>query len=133
MKKKPQTDIVDLFQRFQKEVLDRKPSFTQMFDEVRMMKFKVRPVTGDIGALDFQNNTFVETLWSLGKLDEFFHNSIKDLSKDEKQVFFRLFDDIYQDYQSQLNDINIRADKFNQDNDFTFEVEIFREKFGSGN
>lgn len=131
MKKTPQKDIVILFQQFQKDVLDKKPHYNQMFDEVRMMKFKVRPVTGDIGALDFKNSKFVETLWSLGKLDEFFQKEIKKLSNEEKQVFYRLFDDVYQDYQSQLNDINIKADKFDKTSDLAFEVEIFREKIGS--
>ncbi len=102
-----------------------------MFDEIRMMRFKVRPVTGDISSLDFDNSTFIETLWSLGKLDEFFHTTVDDLNKDEKQVFFRLFDDLYQDYQDRLNEINIRADKFSQD--FAFEVEIYRDKGNNGN
>lgn len=131
MKKKGNKDIVTMFHSFQKDVLNKKPSNAQMFDDIRMMKFKVRPVTGDIAALDFQNSMFVETLWSLGKLDEFFHDTVDFLSKDEKQVFFRLFDDLYQDYQDKLNEINIRADKFSSD--FAFEVEIFREKISNGN
>jgi len=131
MKKKQKNDIVSIFQNFQMEVLNRKPTHNQMFDEIRMMRFKVRPVTGDISALDFDNTTFIETLWSLGKLDEFFHSTVDDLDKAEKQVFFRLFDDLYQDYHERLNDINIRADKFSQD--FAFEVEIYREKGNNGN
>lgn len=99
-----------------------------MVDDVRMMRFKIRPVTGDIGALNFDNTQFIETLWSLGKLDEFFHEHISSLSKDEKQIFFRLFDGLYQEYQNKLSKINIKSEEFEIDRDANFEVEIFREK-----
>ena len=51
MKRKITTDVVDMFQKFQHDVLEKKPAFDQMFSDVQMMQFKVRPVTGDIAGL----------------------------------------------------------------------------------
>lgn len=97
-----------------------------------MMRFKVRPVAGDVSSLNFKNEQFIEALWSLGKLDEFFHSVIKDLRKDDRQIFFKLFDGLYQEYQSRLNRVGIREGASLGDNK-TFEVEIFRERTRRGN
>lgn len=131
MKNKKQ-DVVQLFQSFQKNILHNKPSHHQMVAEVRMMRFKVRPVAGDVSSLNFKNEQFIEALWSLGKLDEFFHSVIKDLRKDDRQIFFKLFDGLYQEYQSRLNRVGIREGASLGDNK-TFEVEIFRERTRRGN
>ena len=129
MKRKITTDVVDMFQKFQHDVLEKKPAFDQMFSDVQMMQFKVRPVTGDIAGLNFDNNSFIETLWSLGKLDEFFHTHVTGLSKSEKKVFYQLFDGLYDQYQSQLNKVNLKTDlPDTATTDGAFEVEILREK-----
>lgn len=129
MKRKITIDVVDMFQKFQNDVLGNKPDFDQMFSDVQMMQFKVRPVTGDIAGLNFDNYIFIETLWSLGKLDEFFHQHVSDLNKSEKKVFYQLFDGLYQQYQSQLNKVNLKTDlPDTATTEGAFEVEIFREK-----
>jgi hypothetical protein len=131
MKKKADADVVGLFHSFQRDVLDNKPSFSQMYDDVRMMQFKVRPVNGDVSELNFDNDSFIEALWSLGKLDQFFHAHVTILSKEEKKVFYKLFDSLYQQYQGVLNGVNLRPDQFDRPEtrpETGFEVEIFREK-----
>ena len=129
MKRKITIDVVDMFQKFQNDVLEKKPDFEQMFSDVQMMQFKVRPVTGDIAGLNFDNYIFIETLWSLGKLDEFFHQHVTGLNKTEKKVFYQLFDGLYQQYQSQLNKVNLKTDlPDTAKTEGAFEVEIFREK-----
>ena len=49
-----------------------------MFEEVRMMKFKIKPIQGDVSAFNLKNERFIESLWSLGKLDEFFHKEFPE-------------------------------------------------------
>ncbi|MFW5703683.1 MAG: hypothetical protein ACOCXQ_02515 [Patescibacteria group bacterium] len=127
-------DVVQMFTDFQNQVLEKKPSFPDMCSDVRMMRFRVRPVHGDISELNFQNYAFIEALWSLGKLDQFFIETVDSLNKKERSVFFSLFDRLYQQYQSKLNHINLKSDRYDEEKTTNgFEVEIFRERFSKSN
>lgn len=129
MKNKTDHDVVQMIHDFQKNVLDQQPSYEEMASEVRMMRFRVRPVEGDILKLNFENTDFVGILWSLGKLDEFFQYVVPSLSQKEKEVFYQLFDRLYQNYQNQLSHINLRSPSTDEERaSHRYELEIFREK-----
>ena len=119
-------DVIEIFTDFQK-LLNNKPSMMQMYDEIRMMKFKIRPMQGDILNVNLQNPDFIETLWSLGKLDEIFQKEYRRLSSKNKQVFFRIFDNLYQRLQSGLNKIRLQPEKMSNFSSVV-EMEIFKEQ-----
>ena len=125
MTNRDQKDVVDIFSQF-KKTLEAKPSVVEMYEEVRMMKFKIKPLAGDISLLQFDNANLIETLWSLGKLDEMFQKEFKQLAKNEKEVFFRLFDELYLKFQDQLNKVKINPLKKPNFPQFV-EMEIFKE------
>lgn len=127
MKKKNNSDVLEMMSTFKTKVLEHKPSSKQMYDEVRMMRFKIRPVQGDISMLNLQNTHFIEVLWSLGKLDEFFQKNIDSLPADQRTMFFRLFDEVYKKFQQELNKISLKQESA-VDNPNVFEMEIFKEK-----
>ena len=110
MKKKINKDILSLFGNIQK-IISAKPTINQMFEEVQMMKFKIRPIRGDLMSFNLKNEQFIESLWSLGKLDEFFHKEFPVLSKKEKEVFIKIFESLYFKYQQQLNQANLQQKK----------------------
>ena len=92
MKKKDSTlDMLSLFRSFKADVLDKKQSHDQMIREVYMMKFKIRPLQGDISKLNFSNATLVETIWQLGKMDDFIEKHQNSLDKKQEHAFFSLF------------------------------------------
>ncbi|KKQ24470.1 MAG: hypothetical protein US40_C0003G0008 [Candidatus Roizmanbacteria bacterium GW2011_GWC2_37_13] len=124
MKKRTDKDILDLISDFKKS-LDKKPPFTEMYEEVQMMKFKVRPIQGDLSAVNLNNEQFVKTLWSLGKLDEFFQKEFYRLTAKNKDLFMKVFDDIYAKYQQDLNRINLHWERIPRQS--LLEVEIFKE------
>ncbi len=126
MKTKSEIDILKLFNTFQKS-LQQKPSYKQMMDEVRMMKFKIRPMQGDVLSFDLQDAGLIEVLWSLGKLDELFQDKYQKLSQKDKGVFFRIFDSMYQRLQSELGKINLRKDRTSNLSPM-IEMEIFKEQ-----
>ena len=112
---------------FQNTILNNKPNEKDMYDEVRMMRFKVKPVHGDLSVLNINNHHFMEILWSLGKMDEFFQANADSLSQDEKSTFMRVFDGMYKNFQTELNSISIKSE--NADTEQTaLEMEIFKEK-----
>ena len=62
----------------------------------------------------------------LGKLDEVFQREYRKLPGDQKEIFFRLFDNLYQQFQDQLNKVNINPEvKSNLPQ--ILEMEIFKD------
>ncbi|MFA6081229.1 MAG: hypothetical protein WC741_02370 [Patescibacteria group bacterium] len=127
MKKKINKDILSLFGNIQK-IISAKPTINQMFEEVQMMKFKIRPIRGDLMSFNLKNEQFIESLWSLGKLDEFFHKEFPVLSKKEKEVFIKIFDSLYFKYQQQLNQANLQQKKISLTKTGLLELEIYKEQ-----
>ncbi len=125
MRRKNSKDVVDIFTNL-KKVLNAKPSMGEMFEDVRMMRFKIKPISGDISLLHLKNYHLIETLWSLGKLDEMFQREYKTLTKDQKDVFFKIFDNLYQQFQDQLNRISVSPEK-KSNISHSLEMEIFKD------
>ena len=125
--KKTSKDIISLFGDIQK-VISSKPTTNQMFEEVRMMKFKIKPIQGDLMSFNLKNEQFIESLWSLGKLDEFFFKEVPSLSKKEKEVFMRIFDSLYFKYQQQFNQANLQQRKVTLTKTGLLELEIYKER-----
>ena len=127
MGKKTSKDILTLFGNIQK-VITSKPTTNQMFKEVQMMKFKIKPIQGDLMSFNLKNEQFIESLWSLGKLDEFFYKEFPILSGKEKVVFMKFFDSLYFKYQQQLNQTNLQQRRLTLKKTGLLELEIYKER-----
>lgn len=125
MKRKSTKDILSVIHNFQ-TFIKNKPEPAKMFSEIRMMKFKVRPIQGDLSTIDLRNEHFIEALWSLGKLDEFFQSEYPKLSSKDKDIFMKIFDDLYHKFQQELNRISIYKGPANK-KDKVLELEIYKE------
>lgn len=127
MKATKKIDVYEAIKSFQQNTLGNKPSVEQMVYEVRLMNFKIRPVTGNISTINFRNSDLIDALWSLGKLDEFYRQQVNKISNKEQEAFMRLVNEIRWNYQEQLNKVRlIHADPA-QDEIPSFEAEIFKE------
>jgi len=127
MKKHNQIDALQLLEQFQKTVLENKPSMGEMISEIHMMKFKIKPMQGDFSQVNFRNDRFIEVLWSLGKLDEFFQTQYPQIRKEEKSTFFTYFDLLQKKLQEDLNHLNLKT-SFNEGKQTILEMEIFKER-----
>ncbi|NTU47162.1 hypothetical protein HGA88_06055 [Candidatus Roizmanbacteria bacterium] len=125
---KKKIDGIERITQFQKTVLAKKPPLKKMKEDVRMMRFKIRPLKGDVSLLDIANNEFIEALWSLGKMDEFFYRELKNLSEKEQGIVLPLFNGMYQKFQEDLDTLNLKYEKLS-DLPNGFEVEIYKERF----
>ncbi|MFH1826922.1 MAG: hypothetical protein ABH812_00610 [bacterium] len=126
IKKKPDLleDIVD----FQKSLIKNKPSHKIMYEQVRMMRYKIRPLQGDISALDFTNTKFIEILWNLGKLDEFFNKKKNILNRKQREILYGFLENVYAKLQHQLNHLDLKFEEAEKDNSSSIiEMEILRE------
>lgn len=127
-KKETPLDILKLFKIFKTDVLDKKRSHEQMVKDVYMMKFKIRPLQGDISKLNFSDATFVETIWQLGKMDDFIEKHIHLINKKQEEAFFHYFEGMYKQLQNTLNSLNFgvqRGDLFAKRD--LIEMEIYKE------
>lgn len=129
MKKRESTpDMLRLFKNFKKDVLDNKPEHEQMINEVRMMKFKVRPLQGDVSKLNFSNQTFVETIWQLGKMDDFIERYISKIDKQQEHAFYHYFEGMYKQLQEKLNNLHFGTGIVDTNAKRNFvEMEIYKE------
>jgi hypothetical protein len=126
MKRKKKMDVFEIIQQFQTAILSKKPSQKEMLQQVRMMKYKIRPVNGDISFLNFKNTQFIEALWSLGKLDDFFQEHFEKLPVKQQEVFFRLVDNMKYEFQNELNNAHIKPELPAEQ--LMFEMEIYKER-----
>lgn len=125
MKKKFKNDVLEIINNFQKSLVN-KPPMEKMYQEIKMMRFKVKPIQGNLTEVNLNNLEFVKTLWSLGKLDEFFQKEFYRLSAKKRDLFLKIFDDIYSKYQQDLNKINLQWNK-GIHKKHILEVEIFKD------
>jgi len=121
-KKRYVTDIIGLIQQ---KVIRGKPSFDEMKEEVKMMRFKIKPLIGNVLSLDFNNKRFIETLWMLGKMDGYFKLYYSQLSKRDREIFLNFFATTYKKFQGRLSRVKLKKLSANLKNNF-FEVEIFK-------
>ena len=66
------------------EVEQPKPAFKIMLRDIQMMRFKIRPIIGDISSLNEMNDEVIALLWKIGRIDEIIHASFKDLAEDDQ-------------------------------------------------
>ncbi len=124
MKSTKKTDVFNLISRLQK-ILTQKPSQEEMLKEVQMMKFKIRPVYGDLSLLDFKNLPLVEALWGLGKIEEFFYKEVKKIAGRDQQTFFRLINQIKAGLETRLSKVSFKTSMVAPQ---MVEMEIFKER-----
>ena len=125
MTNKNRIDLVDSLKRMQR-ILANRPEYKEMLEEVRMMRFKIRPIVGNITEINLKDLHLVETLWSLGKLEEFFDRDYDRLPLKQRNSFLRIFDSIKDRLQNNLNKVNIRQSDFKSTSPL-IEMEIVKE------
>jgi len=123
MKITKKTDIFNLLTQLEK-ILKQKPPQDEILKEVQMMKFKIRPVFGDISLLNFKDLQLIEALWGLGKIDDFFKKEISKISVREQETFFELLNQMREKLESQIKKINFRKPVTTSQ---AIEMEIFKE------
>lgn len=127
MKKRNQQDALQLLEVFQKSVLQNKPPLEDMISEIRMMKFKIKPLQGDFSRVNFSDHTLIEILWSLGKMDEFFQSQFSSIKIGQRGTFYHYFNSLQRKLQDDLNKLNLR-EGHSTIKPSILEMEIFKER-----
>ncbi len=126
MKKQNDNDVVRILEKVN-QVIGHKPTPEKMLEEVMMMKFKIRPLQGDVSLLDLQDRNLIEVLWGLGKLDEIFYQELQKVSPQKKPLLFKIFENFNQKFQEKLSQVNLTKEK-PIDHPRVLEMEIIKER-----
>lgn len=127
MKRDIKVDLFEKVKEFRNTVIENTPSKEVMTYEVRMMNFKIKPVVGEVFDIDFENEEFIEALWRLGKLDEFFQSEIQNLNKSERPIFFQIVNNMKSIFQNRLNRIHATVFDIESQPNRELEVEIIKD------
>ncbi len=101
-------DAFDLLAQFRHEVTHHKPPVRQMEQEVRMSALKIRPFAGDVFHLNMANAHFIDTLWSMLKLEEYMSRADEVLSRADARIFYQAMNQYRDKLQEQINLIDMR-------------------------
>ncbi|MCA9371891.1 hypothetical protein KC726_03255 [Candidatus Woesebacteria bacterium] len=130
MANKKHTDLYEKIRKFQEQLIVHRPSQKDMIGEIQMMHFRVRPISGEVSQLNFKNPEFIDALWSLGKLDEFFREELPRVRKSEHGLFMQFVNNLRYDLQLKLNTARLVKQPFpssDDDNPMLFEMEIVKQ------
>jgi len=112
--------------RNMQKILENRPDSQEMLREITMMRFKIKPIFGNITEVDLNDFRLIETLWSLGKLEEFFKSEYPRIPVKERHSFIRILDSVKDRLKENLNKIDMK--RHNPKNATSLiEMEILRE------
>lgn len=95
MKKNKATTVRDLINRISIEIEVATPTKKQLISDLKMMSFKVRPLSGDLFSISANTDiSLLTSLWRIGKIEEVVKVAIDVLSESEMDSFFRYLDEL---------------------------------------
>lgn len=125
-KNEKKEDVISLLSYYQKTVIANKPSLEIMLDEIKMMNFKIRPLSGDFSVINGMDSKLIEMIWNLGKLDELYREKENLLKSKDRKLFMKFFESLHEKFQKDLGFIKLKnIDQSEPSN--ILEMEVFRE------
>ncbi len=80
---------LDIIRKIMLEIECPLPSVGIMLSELKMMKFKMRPLAGDISSLSKMNSDVISSLWRIGRIDEIVQTHFYDLEEDGQEMVLK--------------------------------------------
>jgi len=125
-KNEKKEDVISLLSYYQKTVIANKPSLEIMLDEIKMMNFKIRPLSGDFSVINGMDSKLIEMIWNLGKLDQLYREKKKLLKSKDRELFMKFFESLHEKFQKDLGSMKFKnVDRSESSN--ILEMEVFRE------
>lgn len=85
----------DFIRKISVEIEQVVPSQNEMIAEIKMMRFKIRPLVGDLFSLSGSHRgPLITSLWKLGKIEETMHSAFETLDQDEMDDLFDYLDEL---------------------------------------
>ncbi len=125
-KNEKREDVISLLSYYQKTVMAKKPSLEIMLDEIKMMNFKIRPLSGDFSIINGMDSKLIEMIWNLGKLDQLYREKESLLKLKDRKLFMKFFESVHDKFQKDLGLLRLVNDEQAEQSN-VLEMEVFRE------
>lgn len=125
-KNEKKEDVISLLSYYQKTVIINKPTLEIMLDEIKMMNFKIRPLSGDFSLINGMDSKLIEMIWNLGKLDQLYREKENLLKSKDRKLFMKFFESIHEKFQKDLGNLKIKNNEQNEPSNI-LEMEVYRE------
>jgi len=99
----------------------------EMLTDIKMMNFKIRPLSGDIFSMSKKHSELLESLWRIAKIEEVVVEVLQTLEEDEKETFFTYLHMLETKFQKQVHESLASASASEQKKVSMTTLEIFRE------
>lgn len=74
----------DVINKIIRQIQQAQPTREEMLEDIKLMKFKIKPLSGDINNINGVDNSFIESLWRIGRIDLILKTHFNKLSDEEK-------------------------------------------------
>ena len=125
-KNEKKEDVISLLSYYQKTVIANKPSLEIMMDEIKMMNFKIRPLSGDFSIINGMDIKLIEMTWNLGKLDQLYREKENLLKSKDRKLFMKFFESLHEKFQKDLGFTKLKNIEQSEQSNI-LEMEVFRE------
>ncbi len=101
-----------------------------LMEEIQQMRFKVTPISGDISHMKWEYGRFLESLWSLGKIDEIVRYHFSKLDEEERARLFDFLSQYEDRFSEEIRDdapSNPASEIFESSSPEILQLEIVRE------
>ncbi len=119
-------DIASLLSQYQQAVVLNKPTLAIMLDEIKMMNFKIRPLSGDVSLIRAMDSKLIEMVWNLGKLDQLYREKQQYLKLKDRELFMRFFESMHEKFQKELGLVQLTVPE-QVESAHALEMEVFRD------
>lgn len=94
-KKTEKLNAHDFIQKISQEIEATVPPHTQMITDLKMMRFKIRPLAGDLFSLSQKTSgSLFVSLWRIGKIEETVRLAFEILEEGEMEALFDYVDEL---------------------------------------
>jgi len=107
-------------------ILTKKPTLKKMMTDIKMMKFKISPIVGNIEDLRPYHKEFTKLLWYLGKAEEVINEDFNKLSQEDKIIFLEAWESFSSKLQKDFFSTRLNSNRIAFGN-ILLEIEIFRD------
>lgn len=122
--------VLELIEKITQEINNIRPSKEKMLEEIKMMRFKIRPVVGDVFEVAKKEEIFLESLWQIGKIEQIVSGAVEKLTKKEKEMFFQFIENLQSQMEEKIASfVSSSKMSFNEKKGITIlELEVFKDK-----
>lgn len=127
IEKKEKKTALQYIQRVIENVEAQALTPQEMMADIKMMSFKVRPISGDLFSISKKHSDLLESLWRIAKIEEIVVEVLHTLEDDEKETFFSYLHMLESRFQQQVQESFSNLSKSDQKKATMTTLEIFRE------